>query len=73
MLFFKRRKARSAVFIAILASLSFLALAVWGWGMPLETVGKFFFISLVLILALMLAAVLMVVVFKLIQRVFRRD
>lgn len=73
MLFFKGRKARSAASVAILASLAFLALAVWGWGVPLETIGNFFLISTVLILGLMLAAVVMVMFIKLIQRFFRRD
>ena len=73
MLFSRGRKTRSAVTVALMASLAFMALAVWGWGMPLSKVGEFLWISLVLIAAVMVAAVGGVAVLKLLQRFRRRD
>ena len=73
MLFSKKRNTRSAVTIALMASLAFMALAVWGWGMPLSKVGEFLWISLVLIAGLMLAAVAVVATIKLLQRLRSHD
>ena len=73
MLFSRKRKTRSAVTVALMASLAFMALAVWGWGMPLSKVGEFLWISLVLIVALMIAAVSVVAVIKLLQRIRSHD
>lgn len=73
MLFSRKRKTRSAVTIALMASLAFMALAVWGWGMPLAKVGEFLWISLVLIVGLMLAAVAVVAIMKLLQRLRSHD
>lgn len=73
MLFSKNRKPRSTIAVAMLASLAFMALAVWGWGMPLETVGQFFLISVVLIAGLMIAAIVMVACLKFLQRLRHRD
>ncbi len=73
MLFSKKRKPSSAIAVALLASLAFMALAIWGWGVPLSTVGQFFLISLVLILGLMAAAIVLVACIKFLQRLSRRD
>ncbi len=73
MLFSKKRKSGSAIAVALMASLAFMALAIWGWGVPLATVGQFFLISLVLMIGLMLAAVLFVVLIKFLQRLRQRD
>jgi hypothetical protein len=69
MLFFRRRKGRSAVPIAILSSLAFIAAAVWAWDLPLATVGHFFLITLVLTVGLMLLAAVAVLGIKWLQKV----
>lgn len=73
MLFSKKRKPGSAMAVALLASFAFMALAIWGWGVPLKTVGQFFLISLVLIVGVMLAAIVLVACLKLLQRLRQRD
>ena len=73
MLFSKKRKPGSAMAVALLASFAFMALAIWGWGVPLETVGQFFLISVVLIVGVMLAAIVLVACFKFLQRLRQRD
>ncbi len=73
MIFSKNRKPRSAIAVALLASLAFMALAVWGWGMPLEKVGQFFLISMALIVCVMVAAIAAVALLKLLQRLRHRD
>ncbi|MGH1373463.1 MAG: hypothetical protein ACRBBW_15595 [Cellvibrionaceae bacterium] len=73
MIFSKKRKPGSAIAVALLASAAFLALAIWGWGVPLSTVGQFFLISLVLIAGLMLAAIALVACIKFLQRLRQRD
>lgn len=73
MLFSKKRKPSSALAVALLASLAFMALAIWGWGVPLATVGQFLLISLVLMLGLMVAAIVLVACIKFLQRLSRRD
>lgn len=73
MIFSKNRKPQSAIVVALLASLAFMALAVWGWGMPLEKVGQFFLISMLLIVCVMVVAIVAVALLKLLQRFSRRD
>ncbi|GAB3106349.1 hypothetical protein G8770_07975 [Aestuariicella hydrocarbonica] len=73
MIFSRKNKSRSAASVAVLASLAFLALAVWGWDVPLETLSQFFLISLVLILGLMVAAIGMVVLIKFVQKLRNDD
>ncbi|MAZ88069.1 MAG: hypothetical protein CL693_10510 [Cellvibrionaceae bacterium] len=73
MIFSKNRKPKSAIAVALLASLAFMALAVWGWGMPLEKVGQFFLISMALIVCVMVAAITVVALLKLLQRLRHRD
>ncbi len=70
---FKKRTPRSATAVAILASLAFLALAVWGWEVPLATVGRYFVISLLLIGAVMLAAIVMVLLLRAVSKLRHRD
>lgn len=72
MFFSRKRKPGAAISVALLASLAFLALAVWGWGMPLATVGEFLLISSVLMLVIMAAAAGVVFLFKFLQRLRQR-
>lgn len=53
MLFNRKLKRRSTVIMGVLAGLSFVALAVYGWGVPAKEVAIFFLIS-ILFLALIL-------------------
>ncbi len=53
MLFNRKFKRRSTVIMGVVAGLSFVALAVYGWGVPAKEVASFFIIS-VLFLALIL-------------------
>ena len=73
MLFSKARSSRTTFGITMVACLAFVALAVWGWGLPLESVWNFFVVSLALIVLLMLAAVIMVVLIRLLKRLLGSD
>ncbi len=52
-------KKRARLTASMFASASFLALAVWGWELPVETV-LLFFVVCVLLLALIVGAAAMV-------------
>ncbi|GLS27514.1 hypothetical protein [Marinibactrum halimedae] len=54
MLFKKARSRRSSILVSFVAGLGFIGLAVYGWGMPIEKVGSFALISLLLLLGLVL-------------------
>lgn len=68
MIFNRIRKTHPSMAVALLASLAFIALAVWGWNLPLGTVFQFLLICLVLIVVLIAAAALLVFLFQLIKR-----
>lgn len=51
-------KRRNRVAGSLLASGAFIVLAVWGWGLPIETVASFFAILLLFLAVLVLAAAL---------------
>ena len=67
----KGRQPAIRIGVTFLACLAFMALAVWGWGMPLASVWEFFLISLVLIVVLMAAAIVMVIFIRLLQKLFK--
>lgn len=50
--------------IGLLAAGAFLALAVFGWGVPAETILKFLGISLVLLVGILIVSLLMVMIFR---------
>ena len=69
---FGRRGKRSSTVLALLACLAFVAAAVWAWELPLGKVLQFFWICLLLVMALVLSAALVVWIFKTVQKIFRR-
>ena len=72
MLFGFRRKSRPAFGVAMVASLAFIALAIWGWNVPVDQVLSILFASVLLIGALVVAAALLVLLFRLLRRLLRR-
>ncbi len=68
---FRKRKPAAALSTAMLASLAFVALAIWGWNLPLSKAGEFLLIAVVLVVALVLLAAATVALLKFLQR--RRD
>lgn len=58
MIFGRVNKQRSALGVSLLGSLSFIALAIWGWDLPIEKALSFFFISAILMMVVMIAAYL---------------
>ncbi|MEJ2416773.1 MAG: hypothetical protein P8Y45_07550 [Exilibacterium sp.] len=72
MLFGKSRKNRSVVTTSLLAGGSFVALAVWGWDLPLSTVGQFLLISLVCLVAIILVAAVGVGTVVAVKKFFRQ-
>lgn len=71
-MFFKKRSNAAAARIATLSSLAFIAAAVWAWDLPLQTVGHYFLITLVLVGALMLLAGIVVLLIKGVQKLLRK-
>jgi len=60
-----KRKPRSAIGVALIACASFLALAVWGWGVPVASLGQSLLLLLLLLLVVIVAAGLLIAVLKL--------
>lgn len=56
MIFGRVNKQRSALGVSLLGSLAFIALAIWGWDLPLEKAFSFFLISAILMMVIMIAA-----------------
>lgn len=56
MIFGRLNKQRSALGVSLLGSLAFIALAIWGWDLPLEKAFSFFLISAILMMVVMIAA-----------------
>lgn len=52
--------------VGLLAAFAFLALAVFGWGVPYEVVLKFLGISLILLVGILFVAAIFVVLLRLI-------
>lgn len=67
MIFKKGRQPHTSMSIALLASLAFIALAMWGWDLPAQTVLTFLWICLVLVLVVIAAAALLLAIIKLPQ------
>ncbi len=72
MLFGISRKNRSVVTTSLLAGGAFVALAVWGWDLPLSTVGQFLLISLVCLVAIILVAAVGVGTVVAVKKFFRQ-
>lgn len=72
MLFFRKRTNMSAVRIAIFASVAMVAAAVYSWDVPVETIGQYLLITLVLIGGLVLLAGVTVLVVKGLQKLLRK-
>ncbi len=68
---FRKRKPRSAVTVTLLASAAFLALAVYGWDVPVSELQSFLVILLGLLAVIVVAAFLMVALIKLFKFLFR--
>lgn len=73
MIFNRIRKSHPSMAVALFASLAFIALAVWGWHLPLEKVFQFLLICLVLVVVLIAAAALLMAVIQLVKRWIGRD
>jgi high-affinity Fe2+/Pb2+ permease len=71
-LLFSKRKPRSAVTVALIACATFLALAVYGWDVPLSDLSSFLIITVGLLAAIIGAAFLMVILIKSIKRLMHR-
>ena len=56
MIFSRLKKQKSALGVSLLACLAFIALAVWGWDLPLEAAFSYLLISIVLMMAIMVMA-----------------
>jgi len=56
MIFSRFKKQKSALAVSLLGSLAFIALAIWGWALPLETALNYLLISAVLMMVVMIAA-----------------
>lgn len=70
---FRKRKPRSAVTVALIACAAFLALAVYGWDVPLSDLSSFLIITVGLLAAIIGAAFLMVILIKSVKRLISRD
>lgn len=44
--------------VSLLASAAFIGLAIWGWGLPVETAIRFFIICLTALVAIVVSAAL---------------
>lgn len=73
-MFFKRyRSQRSAFLATMLACLSFIALAIWGWSVPVKDVLVTGVLVLVMVLLLIGCAALLIFIVKSLGRLFRND
>mgnify|MGYP000686991247 CR=1 FL=1 len=53
-----RKRARSVLPVTMLTCAAFVALAIYGWGLPLATAGKYLLITFVLLTVVIGAALL---------------
>ncbi len=67
----KGNKSLQVVFISMLAGLSFIALAIFGWDLPVEKAASFLFVCVALLLVLIAAAFLFVAAINGIKRLFK--
>lgn len=65
MIFKRGSKPHSSMSVAVLASLAFIALAMWGWDLPGATVLNFLWICLALVTVVIAAAALVIAIIKL--------
>lgn len=71
MLFGKRQKR--TVFLSLLVCVTFVAVAIWSWGVPLDDILSFFWLSLALMALLIFGAALLVLVLKFARLILRRN
>lgn len=69
---FVGKRQKRTMFLSMLACVSFLALAVWSWGVPLDDIRQFLWLSLVLLTLLVVAAALLIAVLKFARWLLRR-
>jgi hypothetical protein len=67
----KRNKSLQVVFISMLAGLSFIAMAIIGWDLPVEKAASFLFVCVALLFVLILAAFVLVAAINGIKRLFK--
>ncbi|MYM62110.1 hypothetical protein [Pseudomaricurvus sp. HS19] len=72
MLFGFRRKSRPAFGVAMVASLAFIALAIWGWNVPVDQILSILLACLLLIVGLVLVSAALIVGLKLLRRLLRK-
>ncbi|NIB43709.1 hypothetical protein HBA55_29155 [Pseudomaricurvus alkylphenolicus] len=72
-MFGKKRKPATALSIAMLSSAAFIALAIYGWDLPTESALRFFWMSAIMVGGMMIAAVIMVLLIRLLRRLSSRD
>lgn len=72
MLFFRKRTNASASRIAIMSSVALVAAAVWAWDVPMETVGHYFLVTLLLLGGLIVLAAITVLVIKGLKKLLRK-
>ncbi|BFM07486.1 hypothetical protein [Halioxenophilus aromaticivorans] len=56
MLFNRKLKRRSTVIVGVIAGLSFLALAIYGWGVPAAEVASFLVICIAFLALILISA-----------------
>ena len=72
MLFRRYRNQRSAFLATMLACLAFIALAVWGWTVPLTDVLLIGLMAIGMVLVLIAMAALFIVVFRWLSKLRER-
>ncbi len=72
MLFRSRRSSRSTFLISMVASLAFIALAIWGWGADPDQILNLLGVLVLLGVGLIVSAAVLVALFKLAQKLFRK-
>ena len=66
-------KRRSVLPVSMIACLAFIALAIWGWGLPPQRVWEFLLISLVCLAVIVIAALAGAALIVLIRKLSSRE
>lgn len=72
MLFRRGKGHRSVMTVAMVAGLAFIALAIYGWDLPVAKAGQFLLITLILVSVLVAAAFLAVWLWNTVKAFFNR-
>ncbi len=67
----KTKKNRSFLSVALVASAAFIALAIYGWDLPVEKAANFLLITVVLLAAVIGSALAVVFVWHQLKKLFR--